>query len=889
MGSGEDRWDFFVSYAESDEAWAEWCAWHLEEAGCSVLLEKWDVLPGEFWVARRDAGARHSERVVALLSPAYLSFGLPPTTHSALNEERLIPIRVAPCQVTGLLATVAGIDLVGLSQDDAHRRLLQWARTRNASRLKPSTAPPFPGLLRPTRPRSAALPVFPGRPAGGPWGGLAAVCDELAREVEHQLGSEVDGPSLPVRWKAADPRHFDDEAGPPELTGVAKPADVLRRVPSGRLVVLGEAGAGKSRLLRSISADLLRERAKVGLGTVPVLLPLASWNPDQAFQSWVEGELHGYRALQQARRAGVVDAADQLIRERQLLLLLDGLDEMPAPVRSRALAAIGCWQQPGQTLVLASRVWEYEDAVDPVGEGGGCIRGAAGIVLCPIEVDDAIRWLKDIAGERSRRAWEPVIERLRSEPGGPLARTLANPLMLTLAAIRAEVSGARDLVTRRLVLPILDRLEDMPAPLRPHAMAKLNAWLVADENSTGLVLSTDEPTFRAGMPPGGMCESPLNGAVAVRLLPLDLDQAEQHLTGASSGQLAVGWHDLLDQAARQPASPVGLALRTPLLLSLMQDVLRQTGAARPNAGEFDHLLDRQLGHPAPGRPGNQPPGEEPSATLSTVRDWFVTASLASAYASETQPSSAGSVVPRDRPPPPDRALAALRYLTYGLSRDAGPTSIAWWEIQAVVPRVVIGAPLVVAGLGLGFVMFGWFLMPVGLVCCIPFGTLLTDRRRSDMWVPRPRAIRLLRTHPDAPGRSTWGQGPRAVWRHSRAHALSTAPLLLALYSCCTSYCVQTFVVGGRTSASWWAATLAGSAVWGVAGAIGVTAWGRYTVARLWLTRARGMPADLMAVLEDAQARGVLVLTGDVWEFRQAAVGRQLAAADPRAAPPEGDG
>ncbi|WP_416219215.1 toll/interleukin-1 receptor domain-containing protein [Frankia sp. Cas4] len=63
-GSGERghvtevSWDFFISYTESDRAWAEWVAWQLEVAGYRVLVQAWD------FVTRRklddvDAGRYH--------------------------------------------------------------------------------------------------------------------------------------------------------------------------------------------------------------------------------------------------------------------------------------------------------------------------------------------------------------------------------------------------------------------------------------------------------------------------------------------------------------------------------------------------------------------------------------------------------------------------------------------------------------------------------------------------------------------------------------------------------------------------------------------------------------------------------------------------------------
>ena len=53
--------------------------------------------------------------------------------------------------------------------------------------------------------------------------------------------------------------------------------DVLVRVPTGRFVVLGEPGAGKTVLMIRLALDLLSRR-ETG-GPVPVLASLATWNP----------------------------------------------------------------------------------------------------------------------------------------------------------------------------------------------------------------------------------------------------------------------------------------------------------------------------------------------------------------------------------------------------------------------------------------------------------------------------------------------------------------------------------------------------------------------------------------------------------------------------------
>ncbi|RXK82593.1 toll/interleukin-1 receptor domain-containing protein [Chlorobaculum sp. 24CR] len=42
----QDQKDFFISYTSADRQWAEWIAWHLEQAGYSTIIQAWDFHPG---------------------------------------------------------------------------------------------------------------------------------------------------------------------------------------------------------------------------------------------------------------------------------------------------------------------------------------------------------------------------------------------------------------------------------------------------------------------------------------------------------------------------------------------------------------------------------------------------------------------------------------------------------------------------------------------------------------------------------------------------------------------------------------------------------------------------------------------------------------------------
>jgi hypothetical protein len=45
-GGPQGQVDYFISYTSSDLAWAGWIAWQLKEAGSSVVLQAWDMVPG---------------------------------------------------------------------------------------------------------------------------------------------------------------------------------------------------------------------------------------------------------------------------------------------------------------------------------------------------------------------------------------------------------------------------------------------------------------------------------------------------------------------------------------------------------------------------------------------------------------------------------------------------------------------------------------------------------------------------------------------------------------------------------------------------------------------------------------------------------------------------
>lgn len=140
---------FFISYNRADRQWAEWIAWQLEEAGYKAFIQAWDIRPGSnFVVAMQDAAAT-AERTVAVLSPDYVDaqFTQPEWTAAFAQDPTgkrglLVPVRVRDVELRGMWVALVYIDLVGLTQEEAGRALLNGI---TLGRAKPLVIPPFPG------------------------------------------------------------------------------------------------------------------------------------------------------------------------------------------------------------------------------------------------------------------------------------------------------------------------------------------------------------------------------------------------------------------------------------------------------------------------------------------------------------------------------------------------------------------------------------------------------------------------------------------------------------------------------------------------------------------------------------------------------------------------
>ncbi|WP_405533704.1 NACHT domain-containing protein (plasmid) [Streptomyces avidinii] len=297
---------------------------------------------------------------------------------------------------------------------------------------------------------------------------LEDVADQLAQGVSKQWEAEAqvrrlnDPFPLSVEWVAAEAdlvepwphlrelaRDWPGQSAEAASTWAVSPsglagsgadiAQVFERVPTRRLAILGEPGAGKTMLLIRLLLALLGRRSPGG--SVPVLFPLAAWDPvRQDLYAWMADELAqdhpALRALVPSNppQAGTGTQAGALLSQGLILPILDGLDELPQAVRARALHAINLVLPAGQPLVLSSRTAEYRSALTPLAGTSVLLNGAAGIRLLPLDPGKAAAYLeRDAGGPYAGAAarWRRVTASLSAD--APISQALSTPLGLFLA------------------------------------------------------------------------------------------------------------------------------------------------------------------------------------------------------------------------------------------------------------------------------------------------------------------------------------------------------------------------------------------------------------------------------------------------------------------------
>jgi len=690
--------------------------------------------------------------------------------------------------------------------------------------------------------------------------GLRRAAEELADAVRDEWREEArtrrlqDPWPLPLRWTAAEADLADHvdvvfkpppegglsaAAGPDSLSGqLADAVELYERLPSRRLVILGVPGSGKSVLAMTLTLAIL-DRWQSGM-PVPVLFPVASWDPSRAgLDDWlVEYLVENYQFGGEDNKESRV-VARRLLAGNTLLPILDGLDEMPQALRPLAIKTLNRGLDPTQPIVVTCRTDEYREAV----ESGDVLTLAAVVELQALDIPTIIKYLTETtpAGQRGER-WAPVFDELRNNQHGPLGTVLRTPLMVSLArAIYGD--NPRD------PAELLDRQSRDPARIEDHLLSEFVPAMYYDRPSRTdrrhVRWHTDDVTSwlsYLARHVGALGQPDLAWWQMERAVPAVVINA----VGGLLGGLVFGF----------VFGPVfGIALAVAVVLAGM--------AARSRPCTLEEWLKDRLDSGVRRVVARQSIGEAVAAVAGLEEKTPIERRFGLAVG---------------------RVIALVAGISYGLSEyhskglfraiadglavglavglAAGFFTIAVRTTPSEVQfeaRKGIGVFLrhlavgLATGLGVGVVAGILTRSAYGLLTCVLVGLSFGLVDGLNVWL-------------DVSTDVTQARSPRSTRRAERTAALARSVTVGLTIAATTALAFG--VAYGTRSAVIHALTF--GIGYGLAdryAGLGPTVWGRYLVAKAWLALNGRLPWRLMAFLDDAHRHGLLRRAGAAYQFR----------------------
>ncbi|MGH3688040.1 MAG: hypothetical protein ACRDRU_15530 [Pseudonocardiaceae bacterium] len=243
-------------------------------------------------------------------------------------------------------------------------------------------------------------------------------------------------------------------------------------IASGRVVVVGAPGAGKTGAAILLLLDALEHRDRVDdkdriRVPVPVLLTAYSWDPVTcSVRDWLAARLAADYPLFQHR--GGQAEANNLVAAGAVALLLDGLDEMDLAQRTDALQALS--DAPFRVVVIT----RSEEMV----QAATYLVGAIAVQLHDVTGPKGAAYLHRARTGPAPAGWAQLLTHLRENPDSVLTHGLSTPLALTLIRdtyrpgddvnelLTATRSGTADDLEQHLIARVLPAAYT-PRPGRP--------------------------------------------------------------------------------------------------------------------------------------------------------------------------------------------------------------------------------------------------------------------------------------------------------------------------------------------------------------------------------------------------------------------------------------
>ena len=208
-----------------------------------------------------------------------------------------------------------------------------------------------------------------------------------------------------------------------------KTADIVAAFKSSkkRLLIVGEPGSGKTMTAYSLIKHL--DKTEGAAGRIPLLVNLSAWEAQDNFETFLVDYLCSEVGYQVRQRA----VADAFISSRRYSLILDGLDEIPAEMRTHLSERLdkfvmGLPDEVG--VVVTCRTQEYKELLSPYPTGLGLIQAVKILCLTEPQLDTAFVELA-----KRDEDWDTFRSQRHLTAYKRVRQLLRNPLFLNLAVV----------------------------------------------------------------------------------------------------------------------------------------------------------------------------------------------------------------------------------------------------------------------------------------------------------------------------------------------------------------------------------------------------------------------------------------------------------------------
>ena len=196
----------------------------------------------------------------------------------------------------------------------------------------------------------------------------------------------------------------------------------------GRLLILGEPGAGKTTELLTVAQRLVEAAIDDSDQPIPILFELSSWTPGTPILMWLAQQLQRTYGVSKKLATPL---AQQWIQQTRILPLWDGLDELGQRNQIACIEALEGFlaQHRALSAIVCCRREEYE-------QGGQQLKQLKGaIYLQAVGAEQIQQYLKDLGREQ---LWSDI----QSQP--ELLNLARSPLFLTLLVVAYQEQSIQD-------------------------------------------------------------------------------------------------------------------------------------------------------------------------------------------------------------------------------------------------------------------------------------------------------------------------------------------------------------------------------------------------------------------------------------------------------------